>query len=365
MGGLRIGAAAVVAVAVTLAACGPERESPVEPPLEPEVSTVPGGTGNGWDLPLTGSAELARTFPGEPCEAPPHREFDFWVGEWNVSNPGGTHIGTNIVTSELDGCLVQEHWSGANGVRGRSLNAYDPETGAWHQTWASQVPQGLTGRLRTSGGIVDGRMVLTGQRDAAGGFTFLDRWTWEETAGGDVIQRALTRVPEFGLEFPFTGTYTRGAVTPEPGAVTGHCAAGAVGGETRRADFLVGSWTVSATAGAAVGTSTVETDLDDCLFVERFASVGGLRAVAFTYVDVWVERWYRTYIDSEGERLELEGGFDGGDLVLRGTEGTDAGDVEVRVTWRPEGSSVTQTWEVSGDDGGSWRRTTTLAYDPR
>jgi hypothetical protein len=167
-----------------IGACTEEPTAPVEP--EPELHGA-GPLGNllTWDLPLRSAAQLALPRRARPCDRrlrhlrddEPHREFEFWVGDWNVTNVNGVPIGTNIVTSELDGCLIQEHWTASNGSRGLSLNAYDRETGMWHQTWASQVPQGVFGRLRPSGNLVDGKLVLTGTRDATGGFTFQDTWT--------------------------------------------------------------------------------------------------------------------------------------------------------------------------------------------
>lgn len=360
----------VIAAAVSLAtlgACQEGHQDPLEPagPVAEEAG-VPGGAPNGWDLPLAGSDVLARAFPGEPCREPRHRQFDFWVGDWNVFNAADVQIGTNVVTSELDGCLVQEHWTASNGNRGRSLNSYDRETGEWHQDWASQVPQGFTGRLRTSGGLVDGNMVLKGRREATGGFTWLDEWTWSETPEGHVIQTGHAFVPEFDLTLvDFTATYVRGDAVPADERITPFCQAGEIGGVTREADFLVGDWTVSGEDLARLGTSAIATDLNDCLFVERFESRGGLEAIAFTYYDLWVERWFRIWVDSEGERLALRGGFEGESLVLQGTEGTAAGDVEVRVTWTQAGDALTQTWERSRDGGVRWKETATLRYDPR
>jgi hypothetical protein len=347
-----------------LAGCDSEPTQPMRGDTPAELSAIRGATTEGWDLPLMSAAALTREFPGRPCNEPLHRQFDFWVGEWNVFNTSNEFIGTNVVTSELDGCLVQEHWIGSNGTRGRSLNTYDSETGQWHQDWASQipVPSALTGRLRTAGGIVDGTMVLDGVRHATGGFTFLDHWTWSVDAGGNVIQSSLTSIPEFNLEFPFTGVYVAGTPQPIQEQITANCQAGQAWGETRMGDFLVGSYAVYADAGVEVGSATIETDLSDCVFVEQFQTRGGLRATSFTYYDAWVEAWFRIYVDSEGERLALRGGFDGSSLVLTGTEGSAAGDVDVRLGWTPQGNDVVQTWEVSRDGGATWRETARLVY---
>lgn len=356
-------AAALLALLV-LGACSDANETVTAPGADELAPSVQDATTGGWDLPLMNAARLSRAFPASPCSGPEYREFDFWVGEWNVFGTDDTFFGTNVVTSELDGCLVQEHWTASNGTRGRSLNVYDAETDMWHQDWASQVPipNGLTVRLRTSGGLEDDTMVLTGERNAVAGFTFFDTWTWTEDAQGNVIQTGQTEVPAFGIDSEFTAVYKRGTPTPITENVTPHCQAGQAWGATRDADFLVGSYDVSAGSGVAVGSATIETDLSDCVFVERFESRGGLEAIAFTYYDAWVEAWFRVYVDSEGERLVLRGGFDDGSLVLQGTEGTQSGDVEARVSWTPQGSGFLQTWEVSTDGGGTWKQTATLDY---
>jgi len=361
---------------VVVAGCMDETAGPLDPDLH--RSGRHDGSNHGWDLPLMGAGQLARHFPGRPCIAKwskghrkrgarqrpsPYRDFDFWVGEWNVTDVNDTHVGTNIVTSELDGCLVQEHWTAGNGSRGLSLNSYDRETDQWYQTWSSQSPQGVFGRLRTSGNLIDGAMTLTGTRDAAGGFTFQDRWVWSENEQGQVIQDALAEVPDMDFSAPFTGVYTRGDdVTPAPPLATNFCDEGQVGAAQRGIDFLVGSWKVRAERGPFVGTSEVTSALSDCLVIERFESRGGLEAISYTYVDLWTERWYRSYVDSEGERMELEGGLEDGALVLRGTEPTRSGSVDVTIRWQATENGFDQVWEVSRDGGATWRETVTLQY---
>src|SRR5262245_41018266 len=70
-----------------------------------------------------------------PCSTPEHRQFDFWVGDWNVKDPQGAQAGTNLITREFDGCVIQEHWVGSRGMRGSSFNIYSPATKTWHQSW--------------------------------------------------------------------------------------------------------------------------------------------------------------------------------------------------------------------------------------
>src|SRR5918992_3271668 len=74
--------------------------------------------------------------PPSPCKTrPEHRQFDFWVGEWDVRNPRGQQAGTNSVQLILGDCVVFENWTGARGSSGKSFNVYNAATGKWRQTW--------------------------------------------------------------------------------------------------------------------------------------------------------------------------------------------------------------------------------------
>lgn len=356
--------AAAIALIASTAACSDPPETLLAPDLDPTMQSRVAGVGTGWDLPLMDADRLGGAFPGSPCADAAHRQFDFWLGEWNVYGTNDAFFGTNVVTSELDGCLVQEHWISGAGFRGRSLNTFDAETGMWHQDWASQVPFPFasTARLRTSGGIEDGTMVLDDVRQTVFG-PFADAWTWTPDGSGNVIQTGDTDTPFDVLDGSFTAVYkseppVQIAETPTP-----HCQDGQAWGETRMADFLVGSWDVTAD-GESVASAAIETDLSDCVFVETFESVGGLEAIAFTYWDFWTRDWHRIWVDSEGERVALRGTVDGGgSLVLQGTEGSHSGDVEVRLTLSPQGGDVVQTWEVSRDGGATWAPGMTLRYE--
>lgn len=79
-------------------------------------------------------ADAAR-FPCRSREAA--RRFDFWIGEWTVSDPSGTPIGRNRITGDLEGCVIRESWTDAAGARGTSVNFHDPHGGRWHQVWTS------------------------------------------------------------------------------------------------------------------------------------------------------------------------------------------------------------------------------------
>ena len=90
------------------------------------------------------------------------REFDFWIGDWDVYGPKGKQVGHNTITDMYGNGMLHEHWHGAGGVEGRSINGYDADRGCWHQTWMD----GTGGVLLLDGGLRDEAMVLEapGQR---------------------------------------------------------------------------------------------------------------------------------------------------------------------------------------------------------
>jgi len=123
-----------------------------------------------------------------PCSAPEYRQFDFWLGDWEVTNPAGKVAGHNHVTREYGGCVLQEHWAGTGGSLGSSFNIYDPVRKVWHQTWVDN-----TGTLlELEGGLKDGSMVLSGEQVQADGKDLLNRITWTPIqVGGDRKVRQL------------------------------------------------------------------------------------------------------------------------------------------------------------------------------
>jgi hypothetical protein len=74
-----------------------------------------------------------------PCrDAPDYRRFDFWVGTWRVTTPGGQQVGTSHVDVVSGGCALLENWRDMRGSEGKSLNTFDPATHGWRQFWVGQ-----------------------------------------------------------------------------------------------------------------------------------------------------------------------------------------------------------------------------------
>jgi len=119
---------------------------------------------------LAGSAAAQQKQPA--CTATQHRQFDFWLGDWTVTDSTGTStLGTNSITREEGGCLVHEHWTDADGSTGQSFNFYDPTTDRWTQVWVSsngnvlRLEGRLEGDQHRGGTTVNNRLVWTPRPD--------------------------------------------------------------------------------------------------------------------------------------------------------------------------------------------------------
>lgn len=124
--------------------------------------------------------------PESPCSTAKHRQFDFWLGQWNVSS-NGQPAGTNSVELIHNGCALQENWqgAGAGGLSGTSFNIYDQANDRWHQTWVDSSGT----LLQLDGGLVDNRMVLSGKRPSRDGDRIvLHRISWTAEEDGRVRQ---------------------------------------------------------------------------------------------------------------------------------------------------------------------------------
>ncbi len=118
------------------------------------------------------------------CVAPVYRQFDFWIGDWDVYGAQGGLAGHNLVTAEQDGCVLVEHWTSARGGQtGTSFNYYDIRDKQWHQLYLDN--SGNAGSFPAMAGtLTDGRIVmLTDDVNNT-----LSRWTWYEMEPGKVKQ---------------------------------------------------------------------------------------------------------------------------------------------------------------------------------
>lgn len=118
------------------------------------------------------------------CQSAEYRQFDFWLGNWNVYSKDGKLVGTNSITKSLNGCVLKEHYKTAKGYEGESFNLFDATTKQWHQTW---VDNG--GALLQLDGVWNGQvMTLLGKGLSRKGEPVTHRIQWRPQDNGDVHQ---------------------------------------------------------------------------------------------------------------------------------------------------------------------------------
>lgn len=153
------------------------------------------------------AAGLASAQPSTPapCSSPEHRQFDFWLGDWEVRGPAGKLAGTNRITRAFGGCVLHEHYDTGRGYSGASFNIYDTGRRKWHQSWVDTSGA----LLQLDGGLVDGKMVLEGEVTNANGSKTRHRITWTPNADGSVRQLWESTDAAGAWTVAFDGRYTK------------------------------------------------------------------------------------------------------------------------------------------------------------
>jgi hypothetical protein len=156
--------------------------------------------------PPLAAAPVLASAAGGTCAAAQYREFDFWLGDWDVFDVGApaTPVARAHITRILDGCVVHELYEAASGgLHGESYSIYDRTRSLWHQTWVTN-----RGRLlQIEGGQREERMMFNGSYLADDGKNTLIRALWWAVRDG-VRERAEvsaddghTWQPSFDLVF--------------------------------------------------------------------------------------------------------------------------------------------------------------------
>ncbi len=111
-----------------------------------------------------------------PCAASAHREFDFWIGDWEVFDAGNpVKIAHARIDPILGGCVLREDYQAADGHAGQSFTIYDSSRSVWHQTW---VTNGGT-FLAIEGKFENGEIMLSGRNQQGE----IVRGTWKPVNG--------------------------------------------------------------------------------------------------------------------------------------------------------------------------------------
>lgn len=93
-----------------------------------------------------------------PCDyTAENRQFDFWVGDWNVvTTQGADPAGISHIERTIGDCVIWENWTslGNSGYEGKSYNIYNPSFKRWEQFWVDNAG----GMIYFYGGMKDGVM---------------------------------------------------------------------------------------------------------------------------------------------------------------------------------------------------------------
>lgn len=130
----------------------------------------------------------ANEAPASHCASAEYRQFDFWVGSWDVYPTGGNElVAHSLIESVYNGCGVRENWMPLKVENsGGSLNIYVLAEKAWRQTWIDSSGA----RVDFKGGLIGRAMVLEGywQDFVAPGKGALVRMTYSQASDRSVRQ---------------------------------------------------------------------------------------------------------------------------------------------------------------------------------
>ena len=156
------------------------------------------------------AAAAATSAAAAPCDAPEFRQFDFWLGHWEVRTPDGRLAGRNHIERGYGGCVLHERYRTERGYAGESLNVYDAARRVWHQTWVDNG--GLL--LQLDGGLQGDSMVLEGDSRDVSGALRRQRIRWTPNADGSVRQHWQSQAADGSWQTVFDGYYRRHVPAP-------------------------------------------------------------------------------------------------------------------------------------------------------
>lgn len=137
-----------------------------------------------------------------------YRQFDFWVGEWEVKNPNDAIVGNSKIERTVGDCVILENWSGNGGYTGKSLNYYSILDQKWHQKWIGSggIPIEFSGNYNSD----TKSMNYTGKGVGQGGIKLDYKLTFHHLTD-DHIRQHWEQSPDGGETWTtiFDGHYRR------------------------------------------------------------------------------------------------------------------------------------------------------------
>jgi hypothetical protein len=142
-----------------------------------------------------GSGAAAADARRAACAAPNYRQFDFWIGDWDVFDVDNPAIKVARVRVEamLNQCVLHETYEGSDGHQGQSFSIFDASRQVWHQSWVTNDGQ----LLIVEGGMQAGAMILNGADRTANGKERRVRGIWKPVNEG--VRESATRSTDGGV----------------------------------------------------------------------------------------------------------------------------------------------------------------------
>src|SRR5688572_6845780 len=140
-----------------------------------------------------------------PCRTTPeYRQFDFWLGEWDVEQ-NGQKIARSSIQLILDECVVFENYEAAISYSGKSLSAWNSSLKRWEQYYTDTAG----GARFWSGNLENGKMVYITEFERNGA-KVLNRMTYSKE-GPDRVRQFIETSLDGGKTWAagYDGMYVR------------------------------------------------------------------------------------------------------------------------------------------------------------
>lgn len=118
------------------------------------------------------------------CCTDSHKQFNFWLGDWDVYDTTGKKVGENKIEIMEDGCGLRENWR-SNTQTGTSTNYFDPTDNTWNQLWIDNVGTILSLKGAFNNGIMELKSKMMEGKKVAFYYNVI---TWEKNKDGTVTQ---------------------------------------------------------------------------------------------------------------------------------------------------------------------------------
>jgi hypothetical protein len=118
-----------------------------------------------------------------PCDDATHRQFDFWIGRYDVTDRGKV-IASSVIEPFAGGCAILENYTQLDGYSGKSINFYDAATKRWRQQWADSMGNSS----EWNGEFRDGAMRFDGEAHRADGRKVVRNMAFTPLPDGNVRQ---------------------------------------------------------------------------------------------------------------------------------------------------------------------------------